>query len=82
MRREEVAREKFVMLGAARSGIAAAKLLKRHDADVVVADEKAVCAATDALNELDAANVRSFWGDRAIQSLDDRTIMVKSPGIP
>ncbi|MGI8906057.1 MAG: UDP-N-acetylmuramoyl-L-alanine--D-glutamate ligase [Candidatus Sumerlaeaceae bacterium] len=82
MRLEEVAHAKFVILGAARSGVAAAKLLKRRGADVVIADEKAVCAATATLNELDAVDVRSFWGERGIESLAGRTVMVKSPGIP
>jgi UDP-N-acetylmuramoylalanine--D-glutamate ligase len=82
MHRNAVETEKFIILGAARSGVAAARLLKRQGADVVVADEKAVCAATSTLDELDAAGIRSFWGERTIESLAGRTVMIKSPGIP
>lgn len=82
MKQNEILTEKFIILGAARSGVAAAKLLKKNGADVVVADEKAVCAATATLNELDAIDVRSFWGGRAAQALENRTVMIKSPGIP
>jgi UDP-N-acetylmuramoylalanine--D-glutamate ligase len=82
MQVHEVKDERFVVLGAARSGVAAAKLLKRRGVDVVVADEKAVCSATATCEELDHLDIQSYWGDRVRQALEGRTVLIKSPGIP
>lgn len=82
MKKSEVAGLKFVVLGAARSGIAAARLLKQHGADVVVADSKAINQAGHEREELEILQIPTFWGDDAATAAQGRQVMVKSPGIP
>lgn len=83
MRKSDVGSHKFLVLGAARSGIAAARLLKAHGADVVVADSKSREQATEAADRLDRAGIDTAWGDEATRAaLMGRTVLVKSPGIP
>ena len=82
MKREEMAGQRFVVFGAARSGIAAAKLLHRHGVEAVVADQKPADKAAAATAELEAAGIASFFGDDATGALDGRSALVLSPGIP
>lgn len=82
MKRDEIKQERVLVLGAARSGIAAAKLLKADGADVTVADEKSREAATEAIAELDAAGIPHAWGGDVQAAIIGVTILVKSPGIP
>ncbi len=83
MKKEEVDSLRFVVLGAARSGVAAALLLKKHGADVVVADSKNADQATETRNQLHQEGIPSAWGDdNARAAIAGRHVMVKSPGIP
>ncbi len=83
MKRDDVSGLKFVVLGAARSGVAAARLLRRHGADVIVADSKPAEEAGAVRLELDALGIVSAWGDDlAAKAVEGRDVMVKSPGIP
>lgn len=82
MKFEEIGRHSYLVLGAARSGIAAAKLLKSHKCDVFVADQKAEEKAAEVRKELDAAGIRSFWGEDCMAALARRNVMILSPGIP
>ncbi len=82
MKREDVGGHKFVVLGAARSGIAAAHLLRRHGVDALVADEKPAEKATAVIAELDTLGIPSVWGETAAACLEGRTAVVLSPGIP
>lgn len=82
MKRTETTTERFVVFGAARSGLAAARLLKRQGADVMLMDGKDA-APPDVANELAAAGIENRWGAAAgTNALAGRTVMVKSPGIP
>ncbi len=83
MKKEEADSLRFVVLGAARSGIAAAKLLKSHGAEVVIADSKPVDMAQDIRREMHELGIASAWGDTyARAAIAGRDVMVKSPGIP
>lgn len=72
----------YAVLGAARSGIAAAMLLKDLGHDVAVYDEKPADRATDLKAELDARGIESHWGAGAFGELASRQVIVLSPGIP
>lgn len=82
MRAEEVPGKRFVVFGAGRSGVAAARLLKRHGATVVVVDEKAGETAAAAAESLANEGIESSWGPASAEALDQASALVLSPGIP
>lgn len=83
MKKEEVTSKRFLVLGAARSGIAAAKLLMANGANVILADSKTAAEAGSLATDLAEAGIAAVWGDTDIISrLPDTDIIVKSPGIP
>lgn len=70
-----------LVAGAARSGIAAARLLAGHEADVVLCDRRAADALPEAARELAGEGVRVIGGRDDVALLDDRDCLVWSPGI-
>lgn len=67
------------VIGGARSGLAAAKLLKRHGASVFLTEQK---AATEGMTaELDAAGIGYEFGGHTIRALE-ADFLVVSPGVP
>jgi UDP-N-acetylmuramoylalanine--D-glutamate ligase len=74
-----VAGERVVVVGAARSGVAAAQLLARRGARVVLTDMK---PQIDAANELLAAGVSLELGGHDLESLCRADLIVLSPGVP
>lgn len=76
---------KALVVGAARSGIGAAKLLARHGAHVRVADRRGaadLAAAVKELGPLAAEGVELRLGDTGLDALDGRDLVVPSPGVP
>jgi UDP-N-acetylmuramoylalanine--D-glutamate ligase len=71
---------KVVVLGAARTGLAAAKLLKSLGAKPVVSDKGNVAEAMQA--EFAAAGIPLEHGAHSPNLLDDAAMVVPSPGIP
>lgn len=71
-----------LVAGAARSGIAAARLLVRHGAAVRVCDRRAADALPDGALALAGEGVECAWGREDDALLDDRDLVVWSPGIP
>lgn len=74
--------KKVLVVGMARSGVAAAQLLARHGAKVVVNDNKTREALGDALLPLAQLPVEYALGVPAGEVLDGMDAMVISPGIP
>ncbi|MDC3412833.1 UDP-N-acetylmuramoyl-L-alanine--D-glutamate ligase [Aquibacillus sp. 3ASR75-11] len=73
--------EKILVLGLAKSGTAAAKLLKQSGKKVRVNDLKA--KPTDlAVRQLEEMGVEVVTGGHPISVLDDVDLLVKNPGIP
>jgi len=70
-----------LVVGAGRSGLAAAKLLVRHGLDVVVCDARPVEQAGEAAATLAAAGVKAQWGRDDAALLDGRDVLIWSPGI-
>jgi len=74
-----VAGRKVVVVGAARSGIAAAALLVRRGATVTLTDMR---AQIDAEAELRAAGVRLELGGHSAETMLGADLIVLSPGVP
>lgn len=71
-----------LVAGAARSGVAAARLLRRHGADVRICDRREAGALPPAARALEAEGVFVAWGRDDAALLDGRDLLVWSPGIP
>jgi UDP-N-acetylmuramoylalanine--D-glutamate ligase len=74
-----VAGRRVVVVGAARSGIAAAALLVRRGARVTLTESR---QSFDAAPELRAAGVQLELGGHRSETLGDADLIVASPGVP
>lgn len=70
------------MVGLARSGVAAARLLQRVGARVTVADAKADAAKAESLARLDRQALTVKVGAGYEAALEDAELVVISPGVP
>ncbi|MEM6326294.1 MAG: UDP-N-acetylmuramoyl-L-alanine--D-glutamate ligase [Bacteroidota bacterium] len=77
--RESVQGVRATVVGGARSGVAAARLLARHGAEVFLTDHAADPGRLGA--ELDAAGVASEFGGHTARALE-ADLFVVSPGVP
>jgi UDP-N-acetylmuramoylalanine--D-glutamate ligase len=83
MKQGEVEAEQFLVLGAARSGMAAARLLKRHRGSVKVSDQKTRAEADVLAREFESDGIPVLWDTSDPELvLEGITVLVKSPGIP
>lgn len=73
--------KKFSIIGAARSGVAVAKLLKRHKAIVFVSDVAPAGKMQQTVAELDKAAIAYETGGHTQKALD-ADVLVLSPGVP
>jgi UDP-N-acetylmuramoylalanine--D-glutamate ligase len=71
-----------LVVGAARSGVSAARLLRRHGLDVRVCDARPAESAPDAARALGSLGVEVAWGTDAASNLAGRDLVIWSPGIP
>ena len=71
-----------LVAGAARSGIAAARLLAGHGLDVRICDRRPADALDGAARALAAAGIETRFGRDDESVLDGRDVVVWSPGIP
>jgi len=71
-----------LVVGAARSGVAAARLLAAHGLDVVVCDRGTAAERPEAAAALAAIGARTEWGRDDAALLEGRDFVVWSPGIP
>ena len=74
--------KKVLVVGMARSGVAAAQLLVKHGAQVIVNDNKTREELGDAVAPLDSLPVTWALGKPAAECLAGVDAMVISPGIP
>lgn len=79
---QELKGKKVTVVGLARSGVAAARLLLAIGARVTVADAKGEEALAPALSRLDREAVRVRIGPGYEAALDDADLIVISPGVP
>lgn len=78
----DVENKKVLVVGLARSGVAAAKLLCKHKGIVTVTDQKAESELQEALAELDGLGVTIEVGGHQVQSFEQAELIVLSPGVP
>ncbi len=81
MNASEVQHKKFSILGAAKSGIAVAKLLKSQGAEVFVSEKQSGENLGETKAELERLGVRYEFGGHSDQVLN-ADILVVSPGVP
>lgn len=81
MKAEEVRGKRFSVIGGARSGVAVAKLLRRHGARVFLSDKTAAEKMVQIAAELEAAGIKSEFGENSVHVLDS-DVVVLSPGVP
>jgi UDP-N-acetylmuramoylalanine--D-glutamate ligase len=82
MRVDRTANRKVGVVGAARSGIAAALLLNRHGANVFVSDSKDPQLLGDAVDTLRSRGIEFETGGNTSRVFDGMDYVVISPGIP
>jgi UDP-N-acetylmuramoylalanine--D-glutamate ligase len=73
---------KIVVMGLARSGIGAARLLDAAGARVTVADRKSAAELSGALSELNQDRIRTALGSDSEAALEQADLIVISPGVP
>ena len=78
----DYANQKVLVVGLARSGVAAAQLLCRHGALVTVNDSKTEAELGEALSPLRTLPVTWRLGCPAMDCLGGQDVLVISPGIP
>lgn len=71
-----------LVAGAARSGVAAARLLARHGAGVRVCDRRGADELPEPARALAGEGIECAWGRDDAGLLDGRDFVVWSPGIP
>jgi len=71
-----------LVVGAARSGVAVAKLLMRHGVDVVLADRRALAELPEPAHTLAGPHFKLVAGRDDPALLEGRDFVVWSPGIP
>lgn len=72
----------YLIFGAARSGLAAARLLRTHGFDVTLIDEKPASAFEQVISELNSLGVLWHFGNAAEEFLQGKDVLVLSPGVP
>ena len=72
---------RFAVLGAGISGMAAAELLKIHNAEVVMADQGDPAKRPEAVQRLEELSIPAYWGETVNDALTNADIIVLSPGI-
>ena len=78
----ELAGAHVTVIGLARSGVAACRLLQAAGAYVTVADRKEAAELTEVLGAIDRDRVGVTVGARYESSLDEADLVVISPGVP
>jgi len=74
---------KALILGLSKSGIAAAKYLNAHGAEVFITELREKKAEDDAkIEELNALGIKVEMGSHSDEFLNDAYIAITSPGIP
>ena len=74
----EVSGKKILIMGAARSGVAASKFLSGHGAQVILTDVKPVDAMQNVQKEVEVLGIETIWGEQPnIKKINPDFIVVK-----
>jgi len=82
VRRAKNVKGNYLIFGAARSGLAAARLLRTHGFDVTLIDEKPASAFEQVIPELKSLGILWHFGNAAEEYLRGKNVIVLSPGVP
>ena len=74
--------KKVLVVGMARSGVAAAQLLRAYGAEVTVNDSKTEEELGEQLSSLEGLRLEKHFGCGAMDLLEGHDCLVVSPGIP
>ena len=74
--------QRALVIGMARSGVAAVKLLRARGAKAVLSDAKPRAEFGDALSEIDAPGVEFRLGEDPVPLLEGCDALIISPGVP
>ncbi|MBZ4666441.1 UDP-N-acetylmuramoyl-L-alanine--D-glutamate ligase, partial [Mahella sp.] len=74
--------KRILIIGMALSGIAAAKVLYRHGAHIILNDIKEQCELGDALNQLEGIKAEYAFGTEPDELLERCDMAIVSPGVP
>ena len=78
----ELKDKRILIIGMALSGIAAAKVLYRHGAHIILNDIKEQCELGDALNQLEGIKAEYAFGAEPDELLERCGMAIVSPGVP
>jgi len=78
----DVRGQKVLIMGAARSGIAASKFLSDHGVHVILTDVKPVDAMINVQKEVEILGIETIWGEQPNVKQINPDFIVVSPGIP
>ncbi|KJS83853.1 MAG: UDP-N-acetylmuramoyl-L-alanyl-D-glutamate synthetase [Peptococcaceae bacterium BICA1-8] len=78
----DVRGQKVLIMGAARSGIAASKFLSDHGAQVILTDVKSGDAMKNVQKEVEILGIKTIWGEQPNVKKINPDFIVVSPGIP
>ena len=78
----DIKRQKFLILGASKSGFSVAKYLQEKGATFYVYEELKTQKAIEALEKLKSLGVTNLSRDKVEETLKECEILVLSPGVP
>ena len=78
----DLKKKQALVVGMAKSGVAAARLLVRQGAQVTINDSKSADELTEALKGLRGVKVAQALGQKADGLLAGKDLVVVSPGVP
>jgi UDP-N-acetylmuramoylalanine--D-glutamate ligase len=80
--RERVGGQRAMVIGLAREGLDLTKFLSAHGGSVVITDRKTREELSDAIGQLDGANVTYRLGGHSADDLANVDVVYASPGVP
>ncbi|MCB0406678.1 MAG: UDP-N-acetylmuramoyl-L-alanine--D-glutamate ligase [Bdellovibrionales bacterium] len=78
----ELRGKRILIVGLARTGVALAKFLSRHEADVTISDHKSKAELANYLDKISDVNVKLELGGHQPKTFLNQDIIILSPGVP
>ncbi|NPV44881.1 MAG: UDP-N-acetylmuramoyl-L-alanine--D-glutamate ligase [Firmicutes bacterium] len=78
----DVQNKRVLILGMARSGVAAAMFLRYNGAHVIVNDKKPLSEVQDTVNTLDKIGIKTVAGGHYEELINGVDLIIPSPGVP
>jgi len=78
----ELRGKRVLVIGMGRAGVAAARLLENKEARVTITDRRGKEKLKEAYKELEGRGIRIETGGHPLELLEDKELIVASPGVP